>query len=108
MVLFIDETSTRTELKALIETRTRRTERVFLIGVEIKGATNGYSGDSLEELTELATSAGGLVVGEGSQKMAAPCAATFIGKGKADEFAAHCKRADVDTVIFDDELTPAQ
>jgi GTP-binding protein HflX len=40
--------------------------------------------------------------------MVAPCAATFIGKGKADEFAEHCRRADVDTVIFDDELSPAQ
>jgi GTP-binding protein HflX len=40
--------------------------------------------------------------------MAAPCATTFIGKGKADEFAQHCRRADVDTVIFDDELSPAQ
>ena len=40
--------------------------------------------------------------------MAAPCATTFIGRGKADEFAAHCRRADVDTVIFDDELSPAQ
>lgn len=95
-------------MKALIETRTRRTERVFLIGVELKSAKNGNSEDSLEELSELATTAGGLVVGEGSQKLVAPCAATFIGKGKADEFAAHCKRADVDTVIFDDELSPAQ
>jgi GTPase len=76
--------------------------------VELKGARNGDSGDSLEELSELATTAGGVVVGEGLQKLAAPCAATFIGKGKANEFAAHCKRADVDTVIFDDELTPAQ
>jgi GTP-binding protein HflX len=49
-----------------------------------------------------------VVVGDGLQKMAAPCARTFIGKGKADEFAAHCRRADVDTVIFDDELSPAQ
>src|SRR5215472_2958686 len=40
--------------------------------------------------------------------MASPCATTFIGKGKADEFALHCKRADVDTVIFDEELSPAQ
>ena len=40
--------------------------------------------------------------------MAAPCATTFIGKGKADEFARHCHQADVDTVIFDDELSPAQ
>jgi GTP-binding protein HflX len=62
----------------------------------------------LEELSELATTAGGEVVGDGLQKMSAPCASTFIGKGKADEFALHCRRADVDTVIFDDELSPAQ
>jgi GTPase len=62
----------------------------------------------MEELTELATSAGAEVVGDGLQKMEAPCATTFIGKGKADEFAQHCRRADVDTVIFDDELSPAQ
>src|SRR5512137_148836 len=40
--------------------------------------------------------------------MAAPCATTFIGKGKASEFAQHCRNADVDTVIFDDELSPAR
>jgi GTP-binding protein HflX len=62
----------------------------------------------LEELSELATTAGAEVVGDGLQKMSAPCASTFIGKGKADEFALHCRRADVDTVIFDDELSPAQ
>ena len=56
----------------------------------------------------MATSAGGQVIGDGLQKMTAPCAATFIGKGKADEFALLCRRADVDTVIFDDELSPAQ
>src|ERR1051326_1189187 len=100
------ESDRRTELKALIETRERKTERVFLVGVELK-SRNG-SGDSLEELSELAVTAGGVVIGEGTQKMAGPCAATFIGKGKADEFARHCSRADVDTVIFDDELSPGQ
>lgn len=95
-------------MKALIETRNRRTERVFLVGVELK-ARNGWDiRDSLEELSELATTAGAEVIGDGLQKMAAPCASTFIGKGKADEFALHCRRADVDTVIFDDELSPAQ
>jgi len=95
-------------LKALIETRNRRTERVFLVGVELKSRNGKGDGDSLDELSELATTAGGEVVGDGIQKLAAPCASTFIGKGKADEFAAHCRRADVDTVIFDDELSPAQ
>ena len=102
------ESDRRTELKALIETRNRKTERVFLIGVELKSRNGSELQDSLEELSELAATAGGLVIGEGTQKMAAPCAATFIGKGKADEFALHCSRADVDTVVFDDELSPGQ
>jgi GTP-binding protein HflX len=95
-------------LKALIETRNRRTERVFLVGVELKSRNGWDIRDSLEELSELAITAGGQVIGDGLQKMAAPCATTFIGKGKADEFAEHCRSADVDTVIFDDELSPAQ
>jgi len=56
----------------------------------------------------LAVTAGGEVIGDGLQKLASPCAATFIGKGKADEFAQHCRLSDIDTVIFDDELSPAQ
>ena len=76
--------------------------------MELKSRNGRDSNDSLEELAELATTAGGEVVGDGLQKMAAPCAGTFIGKGKADEFALHCRRADIDTVIFDEELSPAQ
>ena len=95
-------------MKALIETRNRKTERVFLIGVELKNRGSRELDESLEELSELAATAGGQVVGDGLQKIAAPCAGTFIGKGKADEFAQQCRRADVDTVIFDDELSPAQ
>ena len=64
--------------------------------------------DSLEELAELAATAGAEIVGDGTQKLETPVAATFIGTGKADEFARHCRRHEVDTVIFDDELSPAQ
>jgi GTP-binding protein HflX len=95
-------------LKALIETRNRKTERVFLVGVELKSGQTSGSRESLAELAELAVTAGGVVTGEGIQKLAAPCASTYIGKGKTDEFAALCQKADVDTVIFDDELSPAQ
>jgi len=95
-------------LKALIETRNRKTERVFLVGAELKARTGWEIRDSLDELSELATTAGAQVVGDGIQKMAAPCAATYIGKGKAGEFSEICREAEVDTVIFDDELTPAQ
>lgn len=76
--------------------------------MEIKSRNGLETRDSLEELSELAVTAGGEVVGDGLQKLVAPCASTFIGKGKADEFARHCQSADVDTVIFDDELSPAQ
>lgn len=62
----------------------------------------------MDELAELAVSAGAEVVGQGVQKMVTPCASTFIGTGKAGEFAKNCSAADVDTVIFDDELSPAQ
>ena len=78
------------------------------MGLEIKSRRRTDTDNSLEELSELATTAGGEVVGDGVQRIAAPCASTFIGKGKAEEFAKHCHQADVDTVIFDDELSPAQ
>ena len=95
-------------MKALIETRTKGPERVFLVGVELKSRSASESRDSLEELAELASTAGGEVVGDGVQKLEALHAGTFIGKGKADEFADYCRRNDIDTVIFDDELSPAQ
>lgn len=95
-------------MKALIEIATRRTERVFLVGAELKNRTSWEVQDSMSELSELAISAGGEVVGQGTQKLERPIAGTFIGSGKAQAFSDHCRKADVDTVIFDDELSPAQ
>jgi len=95
-------------LKALIETATKRTERVFLVGLELKSRSTWDLQDSLNELSELAATAGADVVGNGTQKLEAPVAGTFIGKGKADEFSRYCRSQDVDTVIFDDELSAAQ
>jgi GTP-binding protein HflX len=95
-------------LKALIETSNTRTERVFLVGLERKSKSVWDLQDSIEELGQLAETAGAEVAGNGTQKLDAPVASTFIGKGKAGEFAQHCRRHDIDTVIFDDELSPAQ
>ena len=98
-------------MKALIETRNTRPEKVFLVGVELKSRNAADAGDVrdlLAELSELAQTAGAEIVGDGVQKMETPNAATFIGKGKAEEFAGFCRRHEVDTVIFDDELSPAQ
>lgn len=95
-------------MKALIQTRDTRSERVFLIGVELKSRTAADIRESLAELAELATTAGAQIMGEAVQKLATPVAATYIGQGKAAELAEVCKAGEVDTVIFDDELTPAQ
>ena len=76
--------------------------------MELKNGSAANLREGLDELGELATTAGGEVVGEGTQKLDALHPATYLGKGKAGEFAAFCKRQDVDTIIFDDELSPAQ
>ena len=95
-------------MKSLIQTRESRTNRAFLIGVELKSGSASEVRESLDELAELATTAGAQIVGEGTQKLESPVPATFIGKGKANEFATLCKQQKVDTIIFDDELSPAQ
>jgi GTP-binding protein HflX len=95
-------------MKALVETAEHRTERVFLIGAEFRSRPGLPSEESLEELAALAISAGGQVFGTARQKLEAPVGATFIGSGKARELAELCREREVDTVIFDDELSPAQ
>jgi len=96
-------------LKSLIQkTRDTRSVRVYLVGVELKTRSAADIRESLAELAELAATAGAQIMGEGVQKMAMPVAATYIGQGKAHEFAEFCRANEVDTVIFDDELSPAQ
>jgi GTPase len=95
-------------LKSLVNLTRKRSERVFLVGVELKDRDRAELRESLDELAELAQTAGAEVVSDGIQKMESLNAATFIGKGKAEEFSKFCKSNKVDTVIFDDELSPAQ
>ncbi len=95
-------------MKALIETKRTRPEKVFLVGVELKNRNGSDVRDLMAELSELAQTAGAEIAGEGIQKVESLSPATFIGKGKAEEFAHFCKSQNVDTVIFDDELSPAQ
>jgi GTP-binding protein HflX len=95
-------------LKSLIETRNTRPDRVFLVGVELQGRVASETRDALDELAQLAATAGGHIIGEGTQKLDHPNAGTYIGGGKAQEFAEFARQNDVDTVVFDDELSPAQ
>ncbi len=95
-------------MKGLVEIINRETERVFIVGVQLKGEDAWCIDESLDELEELVGTASGKVAGRGTQRLDRVNAATFIGPGKAREFAEQCKEAEVDTVVFDEELSPAQ
>ncbi|HKA00674.1 MAG TPA: GTPase HflX, partial [Candidatus Solibacter sp.] len=64
--------------------------------------------DSLEELAELATSAGARILDRVIQARPAPEAATLIGQGKVEELAASVESHNADVVIFDHDLSPTQ
>ena len=63
---------------------------------------------SIDELEQLAFTAGAEVVGKVIQKRETPEAATFLGYGKIAEVIAFCQMNTVDILIFDSELTPSQ
>lgn len=90
------------------EVKSRDAERALLVGLERGGHQRWEVKDSLDELGELARSAGAEVVETVTQKLPHPTPNFFIGKGKAEEIAQVCTSKDVQTVIFDDDLSPAQ
>ena len=86
-------------------------ERAVLVGMEYNGMLNtlGWTiEDSVEELKQLADTAGAQVVARFLQKRPKPDPAFFIGKGKVQELALFVQQENVDLCIFDDELSPAQ
>ena len=95
-------------MKGLVDIINRETERVFIVGVQLQGQDKWRIDESLDELEELVGTAGGEITGRGMQRLDRVNAATFIGPGKARQFAEQCDEARVDTVVFDEELTPAQ
>src|SRR6266568_237887 len=93
----------------MIETRSQKTqERALLIGLEKEGVSKWDLRDSLEELAELANSAGAEVVDTVTQKLQKPTAPYYIGKGKAESIKDSLQDRQVTSVIFNDELSPAQ
>jgi GTP-binding protein HflX len=83
-------------------------ERAALVGLVTGSARRIEAEHSMEELSGLADAAGASVVLRMLQERPRPDPATFIGSGKVSTLAAACAEADVDLVIFDNELTPAQ
>ncbi len=83
-------------------------EKVVLVGVITQLQTEQKVTEYLDELEFLALTAGAQTLKRFTQKMEKPNPKTFIGKGKLEEVQLFAKANDVDTIIFDDELTPSQ
>ena len=72
------------------------------------GSTDDDTDASLDELAALIDTAGADEVGRMVQRRDRPDRTWFIGKGKAEELRELCLAVDADTVVFDNELSPAQ
>jgi GTP-binding protein HflX len=92
----------------MIEKKDIALETVVLIGIITQDQDEAQSKEYLDELEFLTYTAGGQVVKRFTQKMNMPNPKTFIGSGKMEEVQAFVKAEEVGTVIFDDELSPAQ
>jgi len=82
-------------------------ERALLVGT-VEPGTDLRALDPLDELTRLAETAGAVVVDRLVQKRERPDPRTYIGKGKAAELSRRVADHKIDTVIFDNELSPGQ
>lgn len=83
-------------------------ERCILVAVVLPALSKWQVQDHLDELQDLARTSGAEVVDTFLQERNRPDSAYFLGKGKIEEIKEFIEDNDVDLVIFDDELTPAQ
>jgi GTP-binding protein HflX len=92
----------------MIEKKSLDVEKTILVGVINSKQNIETSKEYLDELAFLAYTAGGEVIRRFTQKIDPPNPKTFIGSGKMEEVMDFVKGNDISSVIFDDELTPAQ
>jgi GTP-binding protein HflX len=83
-------------------------ERIIIVGVTLGGGDPERTEADLDELALLVDTAGADVVGRVVQRRGAPDPATYLGKGKVAELKELSEALDCDTVVFDDDLSPAQ
>ena len=93
---------------SMIEQKSLILENAVIVGV-INGRQNdNQSREYMDELEFLTYTAGGKVLTRFTQKIDPPNPKTFIGTGKMSEVFDFVKKNDISSIIFDDELTPAQ
>jgi GTP-binding protein HflX len=96
-------------VKRAFELITRaRVERAYLVGVSLRGGSIAATHEHLDELEQLAATAGAEVVGRTVQARDRIDATTYIGEGKVRELEDICENWAVNLVVFDDDLSPAQ
>ena len=92
----------------MIEAKSLTLEKTVIVGIINSQQDALQSKEYLDELAFLTHSAGGQVLKRFVQKMQIPNPKTFIGSGKMAEVEGYVTDNEVTTVVFDDELTPAQ
>ena len=92
----------------MIEKKQLTFEKTVLVGIVTSQQSADQAKEYLDELEFLAYTAGGEVLKRFTQNIQIPNPKTFIGSGKMQTVADFVKEHEVTTVIFDDELTPAQ
>ena len=92
----------------MIEAKSLILENTIIIGIISSKKDENNSKDYLDELAFLAHTAGGKVLTRFVQNMQIKNPKTFIGSGKMQEVEKYVREKEVTTVVFDDELTPAQ
>lgn len=92
----------------MLEKEVIKFEKTVIAGVITQNQSEEKLSEYLDELEFLTYTAGGEVIKRFSQKMERPNPKTFLGTGKIDEINHYIKENNVSTIIFDDELSPAQ
>ena len=83
-------------------------EKTIIVGIVNKDQNQDKSNEYLDELEFLTFTAGSVVDKRFIQKIDTPNPSTFIGSGKMNEILSYVRSNDINTIIFDDELSPAQ
>jgi GTP-binding protein HflX len=86
----------------------KQPEKAVLVGLVTSDIDRAKAEEYLDELAFLVQTAGGTVESRFLQGLPSPHPKTFVGSGKLDEIKQYVKAAEIDMVVFDDELGPSQ
>lgn len=92
----------------MIEKKEAQFEKVVLVGLISRAQDEDKLEEYMDELQFLVYTAGAEVAQRFTQKLDTPDPKYFVGSGKLNEIIQYVEENDIDTVVFDDELTPSQ